>query len=473
MRPTLASILFVALPLGACAGHPDYVRPSVSLGDAFRNEALQPAGARIRVEDRWWRAFGDPVLDRLIDEALSGSLEVEIAAARLEQAAAGVRSARAQSLPLIAAVGSGAIQRQSIADPSGRFVSRFPGYERTSEQYGLTLAASWEIDLFGSLAAGRRAALADLSAADAALAGARLTVAAEIATTYLNAREFEVRLAIARDRATTLGSLDGLVRLRFSRGVAARLEVDQVAADLATARSAIPAIEAAREVAFNRIDLLAGRAPGFSAAEIRAAAIPAAPIIAGDAGPASLLFRRPDLVAAERAVAAADARTAQALAERYPKVTIGALAGLLSGGVSNLFTGSASRGAADAGISGPLLDFGRTGAAVDRARAQTREAVANYRLAVLRAASEAENGFSTLARSQAQAAALDRSVVALARARDTSRLAYRAGAVSLIEALDAERRLQASQDSASSARADAARAAVATFRALGGGWKSI
>lgn len=469
MRTVSAAILVAVLPLAACAGQPDYARPSVAVGPAFHNAALQRSGTLTVVGDRWWGSFADPTLDRLIDEALADNLDIEVAAARLQQAAAGVRAARARSLPLVSASGSAAVQRQSLEDAFGRVASRFPGYQRTNEQYGLTLAASWEIDLFGSLAAGRRAARADLAGADANLAGARLTVAAEIATAYLDARELEARLTIAKARVATLTSLDELVRLRFARGVAARLEVDQVAADLATARSAIPALEAAREVVFNRIDLLAGRAPGFAQVEIGNGAIPLAPGIDGEAGPAALLFRRPDLIAAERAVAAADARTAQALADRYPKVTIGALAGLLSGGVSNLLTGSALQSSASGGIAGPLLDFGRTGAAIDRARAQTREAVANYRLAVLRAVGEAENGFSTLSRSQAQAAELDASAAALARARDAARLAYRAGALSLIEALDAERRLQASQDDAATARADAARAAVATFRALGGG----
>ena len=473
MRALSAFVLLVAPVLPACSSPSPYARPTLTLPPAFRNAALQPPAPRpVPVTDRWWAAFGDPALDRVVADALADNLAIEVAAARLQAAAAGVRAARARTLPVISGSGSAAIERQSLEGATGRIASQFPGYRRTVEQYGLSVAASWEVDLFGSLAAGKRAALADLVAANAGLADARLTVAAEIAAAYMTTRELEARLAIARDRVATLGELDRLVRLRFSRGVAARLEVDQVAADLAIARAALPALEDARDVELNRIDLLAGRAPGFALARLGPGVIPVAPVIAGNEAPASLLFRRPDVVAAERAVAAADARTAQAFADRFPKVTIGALFGLLSGGLSNLFAGSALQSAASAGVSGPLLDFGRNGAALDRARATTREAAARYRLAVLRAAGEAEDGFSGLGRSQARARALDDGVAALTRARDTSRLAYRAGAVSLIEALDAERRLQASQDGAATARANAARAAVATFRALGGGWQA-
>ena len=474
MRSPLILLLLLSSALGGCAAQPAYVRPTVALGETFRNSALQDGGealAQVQATDRWWSTFGDPKLDRLIDEALSGNLDIESAAARLQQAAAGARAARAAALPLIGADASAAVRRQSVADASGRSQSRLPGYERTVEQYGLGLAASWEIDLFGSLAAQRRAANADLAAADAQLAGAGLSIAAEVAVAYLDLRELDARLAIAQNRVATLGSLDQLVRLRFARGLAARTELDQTEADLASARAALPALAAAREVTLNRIDLLAGRAPGFAEGELGAGSIPYAPGIIADGGPATLLFRRPDRVAAERAVAAADARTAQALADRLPKLSIGTLAGFLSAGVSNLLTGPAGQASASGELSGPLLDFGRTGAAADRARAATREAVANYRMAVLRAAGEAEDGFSSLARGRAQADETGRSVTALARARDTARIAYRAGAVSLIEALDSERRVQSAEDAAATARAEAARAAVATFRALGGGYR--
>ena len=465
--------LIAFLALGACAGKPPYARPEMALPQTFRNappaEALTAIPA---VDPRWWRGFGDPVLDRLVDQALTDSLTLEAAAARLDQAAAGLRAAQAARRPLLNGQASATEQRASIADQVGQGVSRSPGYQRAADVYNLGLAASWEIDLFGRLAAASRAARADLAAAKANVAGARLTVAAEVASAYLDARELQARLAVAKARVGTLAELDRLVRLRVARGVAARLEGDQTAANLAGARAAIPALEAGLEAQYNRIDVLLGRVPGAARIDLGEGAIPAAPAVAAEGGPAALLFRRPDLAAAERAVAAADARVAQALAERWPRLNLAAAIGVLSAGTSNLFTESAMQTSVSGTLAGPVLDFGRNRANVARARAVTREAVANYRQAVLQAAAEAENGFATLARRREQAQALADSAAALDRARVASRTAYQAGAVSLIEALDAERRLQAAQDNLATAQADAARAAVSTYRALGGGWQT-
>lgn len=471
MIPRLAVMLASSLSLVACASQTPYARPITELSPSYRNTALAPLqGAVERADDRWWTAFGDPVLDRLVEEALAGSLDVEAASARLQQAAAGSRVARSAMLPSATLGGSAAVQRQSLDDPIARVASAFPGYDRTSELYGLSAAVSWEIDLFGRLSAARRAARADEDSAFAGVAGARLTVAAEVANAYIGARELQRRIEIARERTRTLGELDRLVRLRVQEGSAARLEAEQVEADLAAARARIPALEAALEATYNRIDVLAGRAPGQAEAELGAGRLPTAkPVAVGD-GPAGLLRRRPDIVAAERRVAAADARTAQAIADYYPRVTIGGLVGLLSSGAGGLFTGDALQAAGDAGFSGRLFDFGAARGGVEGARGRTREAVAEYQGTVLRAVAEVEDGLSGLARRSRQARELQASEAALVRARDLSRVAYEGGAVSLIEALDAERRLLEVQDAATTVRAEAARATVSLARALGGGW---
>ncbi|MBX9815333.1 MAG: TolC family protein, partial [Sphingomonas sp.] len=324
--------LVAFLALGACAGQPRDSRPEMALPGAFRN--APSAAAAVKVDPRWWRGFGDPVLDRLIDRALADSLTLEIAAARLDQAAAGLRAAQAARRPLLNGQASVTEQRASIADQVGQGVSRVPGFQRAADVYNLGLAASWEIDLFGRLAAANRAARADLASAEANVAGARLTVAGEVASAYLDARELQARLAVAKARLGTLAELDRLVALRVSRGVAARLEGDQSAADLASARAAIPALEAGLEAQYNRLDVLLGRVPGAARAELGEGAIPAPPVIDAEGGPAALLFRRPDLAAAERAVAAADARVAQALAERWPRLNLAAAIGILSAGTS-------------------------------------------------------------------------------------------------------------------------------------------
>lgn len=475
---TLACSFVLGLCLIGCAQQPAYRPPSVAMPPAYRNAGAtagahaSPAAAGVQhaVHGRWWTTFDDPVLENLVETALAANLDIAVARARLRQALAGSSAAAAARLPLVTADGSAALRRQSLEDQFGRFASTIPGFDRTIALYGLGAGASWEIDLFGGLRAGQRAALADAAGAEAGVSGARLTVAAEVATTYLDAREIQARIDIATARIATLADLDRLVGLRLSRGIAAGLEADQVAADLAATRAIVPALEAALEAKLNRIDLLLGRMPGEAAIAIGTGAVPRAPELLPAAIPATLLTARPDLVAAERAVAAADARTAQAIAGQFPRLTLAALFGVLSTDVASLFGATATQGSVSAGLTGPVFAFGRVRADIEGNRGRRDEALAQYHLAVLRAAGEVETSFVALARSRDRASHLQASAAALARARAAARRAYAAGAVSLIEALDAERRLQLAQDGTVTAQADAARAAVSGFRALGGGW---
>ncbi len=459
--------ILVALALSGCATHAPYAPPEVPLPAVYRAgaDSLDSAAAL----SRWWTAFEDPVLTALVEVALQDNLDLEAAAARLAAASASARRARAALLPSGSIGGSAGVERQSLEDPIARLSSQFPGFERTAEQYGLEAGMSWEVDLFGRLRAGRRGAQAEAASAAAGVAGARLTVAAEVANTYFTMRELERRIAVVEARIATLTALERLVQLRLARGVAARYEADQAEGERAGALAALPQLQAGRAAALNRLDVLLGRAPG-SAASPPPGGPPTVPAQVALEAPASLLRRRPDLVAAERSIAAADARISEAIAAYYPRLTLGALIGVLSGDVSSLLGEDTLRLAGSAGFSGRLFDFGLVDAEVDRARAGTREAVALYRQAVFRAVAEVEDGMTALERRRAQARELEAAEAALRRARDASYRAYEAGAVSLIDALEAERRLQDVQENLASAQAEAARAAVASYRALGGGW---
>jgi outer membrane protein TolC len=194
------------------------------------------------------------------------------------------------------------------------------------------------------------------------------------------------------------------------------------------------------------------------------------PAIALSQGPADLLRRRPDVIAAERRLAASNAQIGAAMAEYYPKVTLSALLGLSSLGTSGLLTAASLQPQAAAGLRWRLFDFGRIDADVARAKGANAEALAAYRKAVLRAAEDVENAVVTLTQLEDQHAELAQEVDAHARARDASELAYKGGAVSLYEVLEEQRQLLTSRDQMARVNADNARAAVATFRAAGGGW---
>lgn len=473
MRPValgLAATLLLTAAVPAAEAAPR-VRPAPpALGDSFRN-APTVADA-VPLADGWWKSFGDPVLDRMVETALAGNLDIAAAAARLEQAAAGLKAAKGALLPQASLDGSAGFKQLSIEDVQGRAFSRFPGFKRTVEQYGLNGAASWELDLFGRLSAGARAARAEAGAADAALAGARLTIAAEVVNTYIDTRAIEARLAVARARVAAARDADALLRQRAERGVAALTETDRSGAELAGATSAVPALETALEVERNRLDVLMGRAPGQAAAEMGAGGIPAvrAPVVPD--GPASLLARRPDVVAAERLVAASDARVAEAIRARYPRLTISGFAGLLANGMSSFFTGGAVQTGASAGLSVPLFTGGRLRAQQAAAEARLKEAVATWQQTALQAAAEGENALLALTKRSEQAEAAATVLARLADSRQRIDTAFRAGAVSRVEALGIERQRLDAEDDAIAARAEAARAGVTAFRALGGGWQA-
>jgi NodT family efflux transporter outer membrane factor (OMF) lipoprotein len=468
-------VLGGAAPAAQAAPHAPPVLP-----EAFRNASA--AADAVPLAEGWWKSFGDPVLDRMVDTALSGNLDIAAAAARLEQAAAGLKAAKGALMPQASLDGSAGIKRQSIEDVQGRAFSRFPGFQRTVEQYGLNGAASWELDLFGRLSAGARAARAEAGAADAALAGARLTIAAEVVSTYIDVRAIDARLAVARARVTAARDADALLRQRAERGVAALTETDRSGAELAGATLAVPALETALEVERNRLDVLMGRAPGQVAAEMSLAkmggakmgsgGIPAVRAPAVPDGPASLLARRPDVVAAERLVAASDARVAEAIAARYPRFTISGFAGFLANGMGNLFTGGAVQTGAGGGFNVPLFTGGRLRAQQSAAEARLKEAVATWRQTALQAAAEGENALLALTKRSEQAEAAATVAARLADSRQRIETAFQAGVVSRIEALAIERQRLDAEDEAIAARAEAARAGVTAFRALGGGWQA-
>ncbi|MEI6487067.1 MAG: efflux transporter outer membrane subunit [Sphingomonadales bacterium] len=466
MRLSSAVTALALLAAATASARPALPLPP-ALPDQYRNA---PAGAGA-VDALWWRQFGDAGLDRMVDMALAGNLDIAIAAARLEAAAAAVKAARGAKLPSLAASGTGGIQRLSVEDQQGKLTSRIPGFDRTVERYGLTGSAGWEIDLFGGLSAASRAALARRQAAAAGVAGARLTIAAEVSDAFITARGLQARLAVARERLATLDDLVRLVGAQVAQGLAPAVAADQIAAERAAAATAIPALEAGLEVQFNRLDVLMGRVPGSAGRDMGAGPIPAVPAVAAGDGPAALLASRPDIVAAQRQVAAADATVAEAIAAKYPRLTLSGFAGFLANGLTNLLTAGAVQLGAEAQISAPIFAGGRLRAQEAAAKARLREAVAAYRQTALQAVAEAEDSLSALTRQRLVAGQLAQAQQALLVAQTRTDTAWRAGSLSLVDDIAVRRRRQDADEQAIIARADAARSAVTAFRALGGGWR--
>lgn len=473
--PRYLTLLLSAGVMAGCAVGPDYRQPDAPVAGRYlgqsgveRRQAASPAELT-----KWWEGFGDPVLTRLVSQALAQNLDLAQASARVTQARAGLGAANAALLPAGSASAQAARSYQSIETPVGKLLNATPGFDRYGNAYEANLGAGWELDVFGGLRRGREAALADYQASTAGAAATRLAVAAQTADLYITVRGLQARLDIARRQVETRQKLLSTVGLLFSKGLAARLEVSQAEGALAQVSATVPVLETGLDAALNALDVMLGVPPGTYRAELAGpGAIPAAPQLADMGTPADLLRRRPDLIVAERRLAAANARIGVAVAEYYPKFSISALLGSATTVASgNLFSAGASQAAGVLGLRWRLFDFGRINAQIDLARGQEAEALAAYRQAVLRAAEDVENAFSALIKREDQAGTLAQGEASLTQARNASLAAYQKGVVRLIEVLLADESLLRTSDARAQAQAESARAAVAAFRALGGGWE--
>lgn len=464
----------VVLAVSGCATAPAYVAPSLPTPSGYMaGPSIEVRGAPGNSVDlvKWWNSFGDPLLTSLVERAIAQNLDLQEAEARVMQARAALRHAGADLLPSGQVSGQSGVGYQSLETPLGKIASSAPGYDRTSGSFEAGLGGSWEIDVFGGKDAARDAARADWEASQAAAVAVRLAIIAQTADTYIQIRALQQRLEIARAQERAQERLTQLVALQFRQGLAPELQLRQSEGALQQVRATVPALQNQLEIAMNALDILLGEQPGATRAELAAVRpVPAPPALTTAGGPADLLRRRPDIIGAERTLAASNYRIGVAISEYYPKFSLSSLLGFAASAPGALLSGRSLQAQGVLGLRWRLFDFQRIDAEIMAAKGRNAEALIAYRRTVLRASQDVEDAFSTLIQQEARASDLFAGETALSRAQQSANAAYRAGMVSLIEVLDAERRLLETHDGVVQARAAASRGAVASFRALGGGW---
>ena len=468
-----AAVALIFLWLAGCSVGPRYKQPVVKL-QPYVNA---PAAASLNASspppslDIWWAGFNDPDLTKIIERALVQNLDLAASVARVEQSRAAAKEAGAKRLPNFDLEADDISLRQSLQSPVGRYGPLFPGYDRNQSYIDLGIGATWETDIFGSQKRGAEAATAEAQAAQAEHLGTRVLVAAEAADAYLQIRGAQTRVAFANEQISTDEHLVRLVKQREDAGVGSDRELAQAEAVLAQARAIIPALNIILETQLDRLDVLMGVQPGTYSAELRESKdIPKIPAIGTTLDASDLLRRRPDIIAAERRVAASNARIGQALAEYYPKISLSALLGSQAVTPGNLFQGIGFQPTAVAGLRWRLFDFGRVDAEVKQARGANAESLILYRNSILKAAEDVEDSFSVLAQSAERSHQLSAEINSLQRAKDLSEQSYKAGVIPLTDVLDADRQLLVAKDDLAETQESTARAAVSSFRALGGGW---
>lgn len=471
---TLTSAL-IAL-LAGCAVGPVYERPAVAVPDAFKEASLnaaeqqrwkqaQPADDLAR--GHWWAVFKDPALSALETQAMQGNQDLSAAAARVKQARAMQHGARAEQYPELTA-GLGATRQRTSEANSGAADAG-----GTATLWRAQTGLSYEVDLFGRVASAVDAATADTQRAHALYQSVLLALQADVAQTYFLIRQLDGEAQLY-DHTISLrrASLD-LVETRFREGDISELDVARARSELAAARADALGVERQRAAGEHRLALLLGLAPAdFS--------LPLQPLngmmpLTIPAGlPSSLLERRPDIAAAERALAAANARIGAAQATLFPQLALTGAFGFESTDLNDLLRWS-SRSFLLGPLLGtaltlPIFDGGRRQANVDRARARYEETVALYRQSVLKAFEEVEDGLSTLRLLGEQNTVQESAVASAARAAELSKTQYEAGSVSYLEVIDADRNVLQRKRMVVQLDGLRAHAAVQLIRAIGGGW---
>jgi outer membrane protein, multidrug efflux system len=452
--------------LAACSTPPESKRPAVELPQAWK-ESAPPYLANKAEDGRWWRIYGDDVLDSLIQESFSRNADLVIAVARVDEARALVGDAQAGYFPVIDAR-AGA----SRTENSQRTATAFPGIPRTFNDYRATVNVSYELDIFGRVRANVRAARAELQADEAARDTVRLALAAQVVKSYFALRSLDEQVDLTRRNVSLREEALALQRKRFSAGVISEFELRQLEAETAAVRAQLPPLERDREQQEAALAVLLGRSPKDifeSAVKVKIAfgENPEAAVLPSGL-PSELLLRRPDLVEAERRLAAADARIDAARADMFPSIVLTGFAGRESASLSNLFTGPAGIFQFAAGLTQPIFAGGRLEARTDAAKARERQAVALYQKAIQTAFSEVRAALAAQARSRESYDAESARAQALAETLRLARLRYQNGISSQLDVIDAERGLLAAQIARIEALR-AQRAAVADlFRALGG-----
>ena len=440
------------LVLASCAGPRPEVPPQTAVQPPADWRTPHPGG--VAIEADWWRAFGDPVLARLVEQALADNPDIGQAAARVMVARGQAGAALAELGPEFDLTGSGTFTRTRAA---GQTV------DLRTRQFGV--GATWDADLFGQLRNLSRAARASLLASAASRDAVALSTASTTASSYITLLGLDAQMAIARDTlASTAESLQVARRLA-STGYTSQLELHQAESQYQTTESLIPQVQLAVSKQENVISVLLGSNPGEVArggllGAIRAPAIPAGL-------PSDLMRRRPDIYAAEETVVAADRSLDAARAAMLPQLSLTASLGrtFMSTGPSpaTLFT-------AGANVLAPLFDSGRRRAQIDVQAGLRNEAAYAYRGIALRAFSDVENALVSIQRLDERRQALGREVetdrVVLRIARDR----YRAGYSAYTDQLDAQRLLLSAQLSQAQTQTDWLNAHVALYQAMGGGW---
>lgn len=443
----------------SCAMGPDYKRPRTDTEDRFRmadGQSDLPSLANLP----WWELLRDEQLQQLIRMALAENYDLQRAVATVDEFRARALVSQTDWLPQITAAAS---------MPAGRKANfLFPGFASPFNYYTVGNLA-WEVDLWGRIRRSTEAARADLLSKEENRRAVTIQLVSAVAEAYFNLLQFDLQLDIAK---RTLQSWEESVRIaqaRLRQGMTSKLDADQFEAERANAAARTAELQRQMVQAENHLSVLLGRRP-FSVTRGHSLDEQIVPPEVPAGLPSELLQRRPDLLVAERQLAAVTARIGAAKAERFPRITLTGLLGVAHPELSLLFTDSSSFGVFGAGLAAPLLNAQVLGFQQEAVEAQSKEALAQYQQAVLTAFREVEDALIAVQTARTQRESQQQQVAALQSALKLAELRYKGGLANYLDVLVARRSLFESELALTSTRRLLLASVVQLYKALGGGW---
>lgn len=456
------------LLLTACSVGPKYKRPAVTAPPAFRGVQPGPSTDEFSLADlKWFEVFKDEELQRIIRTALAGNHDLRLAVARVEGAQASLGITRADQMPAIGASTNLTSQQTSA---SGQF--DIPQQYRRTRTFGAVALnlLSFEIDIWGKLRKATEAARAEMLASEENRKTVVTMLVGDVAAAYFDLLALDAELDIARRTLETRRASLELVRKREQRGLASLLEVRQAEQLVQTAAQAVPSIEQQIETQENQISFLMGRSPGQIPRGRRLTDQDLPPDVPAGI-PSELLTRRPDILAAEQNLIAANANIGAARAAFFPQISLTSFVGSQSNQLTSLFAGPARAWQFVPQVTQPLFTGGRVRSNMELAKANQKLALVAYERAIQTAFRESADALVQHRKTREIRAEQERLVETLKDRSRLSYLRYRGGVDTLLSALDADRDLFTAEVALAQARRNELVALVQVYRALGGGWQ--
>ncbi len=455
-------VLLLAAQLSACSMAPDYVRPDVNVPSQWTQTAATETAA---IAADWWTLFGDPVLNDLVAASLSENRDLKIAVSRIEQAQAQLGTTRAQQMPQVT---GNMTEQRSLR--SGETLPKIQG-DRHAEDYKATLGVSYEIDLWGRLSDASNAAREKVLASEYNRQALRLSLESQVVSGYFHLRALDRQLEISRDNLTAQQETLRLTQRRFEGGLASGYDFAQAQAQTEQTRTTLPELQRQIALQENALSILLGRNPGpiargLSIDELAHGVTPPAGL------PSDLLTRRPDVLAAEAQLRAANASIGAARAAFFPKISLTGAIGYESNDLHVFGDPTSSLWSLAKGLTQPIFMGGALTSQLKAAEGSQHEMVATYQKTVQTAFREAEDGFVNLRLTGEQEAGKRQRANALAEAQRIANLRYQEGLTSFMDVLDAQRNQSQAELDVVTLQNQQLAASVSLFVALGGGWEA-